>query len=90
MSPTGPRRENGTGLGPAMRKAAPYLGLGWSFVAPMILGLVAGYYLDRWLGTEPWLLLAGLLLGMAAGFLALYGVILRLKHDEEQRRKDGR
>jgi ATP synthase protein I len=73
-----------------MRKAAPYLGLGWAFVAPMILGLVAGFYLDRWLGTEPWLLLAGLLLGMGAGFLALYGVILRLKHDEEQRRKDGR
>ena len=27
-----------------------------------------GWLLDRWLGTEPWLLAGGLVLGAAAGF----------------------
>ena len=26
-----------------------------------------GYLLDRWLGTEPWLLIAGIIVGSAAG-----------------------
>ena len=26
-----------------------------------------GYLLDRWLGTEPWLLIAGIVVGSAAG-----------------------
>jgi ATP synthase protein I len=28
----------------------------------------AGWLLDRWLGTKPWLLVAGLVLGAIAGF----------------------
>lgn len=27
----------------------------------------AGYLLDRWFGTEPWLLIAGIVIGSAAG-----------------------
>ncbi len=27
-----------------------------------------GWLLDRWLGTKPWLLVAGIVLGAAAGF----------------------
>jgi F0F1-type ATP synthase assembly protein I len=38
--------------------------------AILVLG-GAGYGLDRWLGTSPWLLLAGLLLGLIVGFYAL-------------------
>jgi ATP synthase protein I len=65
-------------MGAALRAAAPYIALGWTFVIPMVLGLVVGYYLDRWLGTAPWILLTCLLLGMAAGFLSLYSAALRL------------
>jgi hypothetical protein len=32
-------------------------------------GITAGWLLDRWLGTKPWLLVTGLILGGAAGFL---------------------
>ena len=28
----------------------------------------AGWLLDRWLGTSPWLLVAGIVLGAVAGF----------------------
>jgi F0F1-type ATP synthase assembly protein I len=38
--------------------------------AIMVLG-GAGYGLDRWLGTSPWLLLGGLLLGLIVGFYEL-------------------
>jgi ATP synthase protein I len=47
-------------------------GVGLTLVVCTVLGLVGGYYLDRWLGTEPWLLLVGLLFGIAAGFVNLF------------------
>lgn len=34
----------------------------------VVSGLIAGWLLDRWLGTAPWLLVAGIVLGAAAGF----------------------
>lgn len=30
-----------------------------------------GWLLDRWLGTKPWLMVAGIVLGAAAGFYEL-------------------
>jgi len=51
-----------TGLGRAAR-------LGTEFIAAILVGAVAGYLLDRWLNTSPWLLLVLLLVGFAAGVL---------------------
>jgi ATP synthase protein I len=39
-----------------------------SLFAAVAAGLVLGWLLDRWLGTRPWLLVAGLVLGAAVGF----------------------
>lgn len=39
-----------------------------SLFAAVVSGLIAGWLLDRWLGTGPWLLVAGIVLGAAAGF----------------------
>lgn len=39
-----------------------------SLFAAVVGGLVIGWLLDRWLGTRPWLLVVGLVLGAAAGF----------------------
>jgi len=36
-----------------------------------VSGLLAGWLLDRWLGTKPWLLVTGVILGAAAGFYEL-------------------
>ena len=50
--------------------------IGIVLVTPMgVLGF-AGYWLDRKLGTGPWLLLAGLIVGMAAGFVSFLRVVL--------------
>jgi ATP synthase protein I len=51
-----------TGLGRAAR-------LGTEFIAAILVGAVAGYLLDRWLNTSPWLMLVLLLVGFAAGVL---------------------
>lgn len=36
------------------------------------VGLVIGYYLDRWLKTEPWMLLAWTVLGVVSGIMNLW------------------
>lgn len=36
------------------------------------VGLFMGYFLDKWLGTRPWLLLLFLLFGIASGLLGLF------------------
>jgi ATP synthase protein I len=39
------------------------------------IGLLVGYYLDRWLGTEPWLMLLWLVLGLVAGFRGVFRAV---------------
>lgn len=53
-------------------------------VLATVLGLAAGYYADRWLGTTPWLMLLGLVLGIIAGFVSM----LRSVKAAERRMKD--
>ena len=55
--------------------------VGLTLVVATVLGLAGGYYLDRWLGTSPWLTLIGLLLGIAAGFVNLFRSIKRAERD---------
>ena len=47
-----------------------------TFAAYRLVGAIlllggAGYLLDRWMGTDPWLLLGGLMLGVCVGFAGL-------------------
>jgi len=49
--------------------------LGMMLVAATVIGLGAGYYADRWLGTKPWLTLIGLVLGIVAGFVSLFRTV---------------
>ena len=50
------------------RKSAVAYAAAFSLFAAVVAGLGLGWLLDRWLGTRPWLLIAGLVLGAAAGF----------------------
>ncbi|MEM8771885.1 MAG: AtpZ/AtpI family protein [Pseudomonadota bacterium] len=43
------------------------LRLSTELIAGLFVGILLGYGLDRWLGTSPWLLLAGIGIGFAAG-----------------------
>lgn len=59
-----------------MRKAGPYLNLGWTFAVTVLAGSLAGWWLDRKLGTGPWLLLAGIFFGIGAAFVNFFRVVM--------------
>lgn len=48
------------------------LRVGTEIVASTMIGLGAGFLLDLWLGTRPWLLLLFGAFGVIAGFINLY------------------
>ena len=55
-----------------MRATGIAAGLGCSIVATVIVCIVGGVLLDREFGTEPWLTLTGVAIGMAAAGYQLY------------------
>jgi ATP synthase protein I len=52
-----------------LREAGPYLSIGTSLAATVLLGVGAGYWLDRRFATKPIFLLIGSAFGL---FAALY------------------
>ncbi len=69
------------GLSPAarqMRAAQPYLNAVWKLVGGAVFGVVAGYWLDKWLGTTPWILVGLSVAGIAVGFYAFIRDMLRM------------
>jgi F0F1-type ATP synthase assembly protein I len=47
-------------------------GLGCSVVASLLMCIVGGLFLDRWVGTQPIFTLVGVVLGLAAAGYLLY------------------
>ncbi len=62
--------------------------IGLHLVAATFIGLAVGYYLDKWLGTKPWLTIVMLILGVAAGFKNVYEEVQRIQNYE--RKSSGR
>jgi ATP synthase protein I len=59
-----------------MRETARSIGalstVGLSFVLAIVLGAFFGYWLDKWLGTSPWLFLLFFVFGFIGGVLNVY------------------
>ena len=53
------------------------------------IGLLIGFYMDRWLGTEPWLMLLWLVLGLIAGFRGVFRAVARADRAAEIDRQEG-
>ena len=70
-----------------VRKVAPYLNLGVMLVACVFMGMALGYWVDGIWNTKPWMLIAGSLLGMGAGFYHFFKTILSLEQAEKRSRK---
>lgn len=75
------------------RELGKYSALGLELAIAVILGLAIGYYLDKWLGTGPWMTVVWIGIGFAAGVRSLYRAALRagkdLEKEEEAKRKPG-
>lgn len=55
----------------SIREASPYLSLGAQVAMTMVAFVVGGFFLDRFLETTPWFILAGAILGMVCIFVRL-------------------
>ncbi len=72
----------------ATRQVAAAIGDGWihggSFLGSILSGMLLGLLADLWLGTDPWLVITGILLGSYSGFMNVWQ---QLKKTEELNRE---
>jgi len=45
---------------------------GGSFFSSILAGTLLGYFADQWLGTEPWLVIIGIVVGSYSGFIRVW------------------
>lgn len=67
--PVDPRPRGAKKTGP---DAGDMMGVGLQFAASILLFFFLGRWADSRLGTEPWLLVVGVFVGLAAGFWSMY------------------
>ncbi len=82
---TGPDAASGRGSG--VPSPGSYLGVGLQFALSIVFFVYLGQWLDRRLGTEPWMLLLGLLLGAGGSFYGIYRKLMADLRREEERKK---
>src|SRR6476646_9573445 len=68
--------------------ASEFAGVGLQFAASIIVFLLAGQWLDRKLGTAPWLLIIGVFLGAGASVYSMYRKLMPGPARGEAARKD--
>ena len=76
--PSGPTPEAPKGTSPG-----EFAGLGLQFALSIIVFLYAGQWLDRKLGTAPWLLIIGVFTGAGAAFYSMYRKLMAAQAREE-------
>jgi ATP synthase protein I len=67
--------------------ASEFAGVGLQFAASIIVFLLAGQWLDRKLGTTPWLLIVGVFFGAGGGFYSMYRKLMAAQAREDAARK---
>jgi F0F1-type ATP synthase assembly protein I len=60
-----------------IRRAGPVALASYSLIGAILLLGGIGYALDRWIGTFPWFLIAGLFTGIIVGFYELAKTVWR-------------
>lgn len=71
--------EKRKSMAESMRSWGPLSTVGISFVMAVVIGAAAGYYLDAWLGTSPWLFLLFFGFGLVAGIMNVFRAAGRMK-----------
>ena len=55
--------------------------MGISMVLALVIGIIVGYYLDKWFQTSPVFFLIFMVLGIVAGFRNIYVIMKRTEKD---------
>ena len=64
-----------------------YAGHGLQFAVSILVFLYAGQWLDRKLGTDPWLMLLLMFVGAGASFYSMYRKLMAAQERDEAARK---
>jgi len=80
----GPPKAGGADEGSSITRFA---GVGLQFALSILVFVYAGQWLDRKLGTPPWLLLAGVFVGGAGSFYSMYRKLMAAQAQDEAARK---
>jgi ATP synthase protein I len=79
-----PPGERGANEGTSITQFA---GVGLQFALSILVFLYVGQWLDKKLGTGPWLLLVGVFLGAGASFYSMYRKLMAAQARDEAARK---
>lgn len=86
--------SSGSGLSDNKSGAASAMRAGTDLVAALAVGGFLGYWIDRWLGTKPWMMIILFFLGFCAGFLNIYrsqtGQDYKIGFKDETKDKDNK
>jgi ATP synthase protein I len=72
-----PRKSTATTFG-------PYLALGIQLALSVIVFFFIGRWLDDKFDTSPWLMILGLVVGTAGGFIQFFRTVISLEKEEEK------
>lgn len=73
----GPQRKPGlAGWNTSMMEAGPYLSLGLQTAFSMVFFVGIGYLIDGWLGSKPW----GIIIGALLGMVGVISLLVRLSN----------
>ena len=78
----------GPGSGRDFRTVGRAGAVGTELVVATLIGFFGGRWLDGKLGTEPWLALVGLLLGVAAGSKTLFQMARKAQREQSDETDD--
>ncbi len=78
MSKAEDKDDGVQGIAKEMRAANPWLTAISKLTGGAVFGVLGGYFLDRWLGTEPWGLVGLSTVGIGVGFYGFIREALRL------------
>ena len=63
---------------PEQSKLTLAMMLGGVMSSNILGGIVVGYVIDKWLGTSPWLIITGIVLGTIGALAGVYRITSRL------------
>jgi len=75
-------------MGITYRRLAEASSLALTLPSGIAIGMLIGYWLDKWLDTEPWMIIIWTLLGVASGLISLVRGLKKFMRESEAGKED--